>query len=414
MKLQIPGQSLVLLIGPSGSGRSTLAHRHFPPTDVVSDVNDGTSPEAAALHADVAARLARGACTVIDGVPLSAESRKRWMALAREHHVPLVAVVLDLPEALLLERNRSRPGTSARGLRNQAQQLQNALRSLPKEGFKHIHVLTPETVDAVSFERQRVPSHRQEEHGPFDIIGDIHGCFDELKALLTKLGYTVAPRADGSPGFDVGVPEGRRVVFLGDLIDRGPGVTGVLRLVMGMVEAGTALCVPGNHEIKLLKKLRGKDVRVARGLAMTLEQLEREPPEFSQAVADFIEARSPHYVLDDGRLVVAHAGLKESMHGRDSTEMRDFALYGETTGEADAYGLPVRADWAEQYRGSAVVAYGHTSVPEAEWVHNTVCLDTGCVFGGKLTALRYPERELVSVPALREYWESRKPLHPAP
>ncbi|NOK08670.1 AAA family ATPase [Corallococcus exercitus] len=409
MKIPIPEQSLVLLIGPAGSGKSTLANAHFLPEDVLS----GTGNEAK-LHDEVARRLQRGTLTVIDGVPLSAESRRHYVTLAREHHVALVAVALDTPEALCLERNRARTGShpSPRALRNQIQQLQNALKGLAKEGIRHVHALTPETVDAVSFEHRPLPSHRQDEHGPFDIIGDIHGCFDELKALLTELGYTVAPRAGGAPGYDVGTPAGRKVVFLGDLVDRGPGVTDVLRLVMGMVEAGTALCVPGNHEIKLLKKLRGKDVRVARGLAMTLEQLEREPPGFSQAVADFIEARSPHYVLDDGHLVVAHAGLKERMHGRDTPEVRDFALYGETTGEADAYGLPVRADWAQQYQGHATVVYGHTSVPEAEWVNNTVCLDTGCVFGGKLTALRYPERQLVSVPAQREYWKSRS--HAAP
>ncbi|RKH60455.1 AAA family ATPase [Corallococcus llansteffanensis] len=412
MKIQIPEQSLVLLIGPSGSGRSTLARKHFPPTDVLSAAADAE----ATLHAEVAGRLARGLLTVLDDVPFSAESRKRWAALAREHHVPLVAVVLDLPEALILERHRLRSGpvASPRGLRNQVQQLQHALRSLPKEGFKHLHVLTPETVDAVSFERQPVPGHLPHEHGPFDIIGDIHGCLEELTALLTKLGYTVAPRADGTPGFDVGAPVGRRAVFLGDLVDRGPGVTGVLRLVMGMVEAGTALCVPGNHELKLLKKLRGREMRVSAGLAVTLAQLEREPPEFQQAVADFIEGRPFQYVLDGGRLVVAHAGLKAEMHGRDSTEARDFALYGETTGEADAYGLPVRADWAARYQGPATVVYGHTPVPEAEWIHDTACVDTGCVFGGKLTAVRYPEREFVSVPAARVYWESRKPLHAAP
>jgi polynucleotide kinase-phosphatase len=410
MKIPIPEQALVLLIGPSGSGKSTLAHRHFLPEDVL----PGTGGNETKLHDTVARRLLQGTLTVIDGVPLSAESRRRFVTLAREHHVALVAVALDTPEALCLERNRARSDSHAspKALRNQVQQFQNALKGLAKEGIRHAHTLTPDLADAVAFEHRPLPSHRQDEHGPFDIIGDIHGCFDELHALLTRLGYTVAPRADGGPGFHVGTPEGRKVVFLGDLVDRGPGVTDVLRLAMGMVEAGTALCVPGNHEIKLLKKLRGKDVRVGRGLAVTLEQLDREPPEFSNAVADFIEARAPHYVLDGGRLVVAHAGLKEPMHGRDTQEVRDFALYGETTGESDAFGLPVRADWAEHYRGQATVVYGHTSVPEAEWIHGTVCLDTGCVFGGKLTALRYPERELVSVPARRAYWETRR--HEAP
>ncbi|NOJ93434.1 AAA family ATPase [Corallococcus coralloides] len=411
MMIPIPEQSLVLLLGPSGSGKSTLANAHFLPEDVLPGTGNETK-----LHDEVARRLAKGTFTVIDGVPLSAESRRHYVTLAREHHVALVAVAMDTPETLCLERNRTRSGSaSPKALRNQVQQLQSALKGLTKEGIRHVHVLTPETVGAVAFEHQPLRCHRQYEHGPFDIIGDVHGCFDELKALLTKLGYVIGPRLGYlryNEGFEVGGNEGRMVVFLGDLIDRGPGVVEVLKLVMGMVYAGRALFVPGNHEIKLLKKLRGKDVRVGRGLAMTLEQLEREPPAFVQDVAEFIEGGPTHYVLADGRLVVAHAGLKESMHGRDTPEVRDFALYGETTGEADAYGLPVRADWARDYRGPATVVYGHTPVPESEWVNNTLCVDTGCVFGGKLTALRYPERELVSVSAQREYWKSRS--HAAP
>jgi protein phosphatase len=186
----------------------------------------------------------------------------------------------------------------------------------------------------------------------------------------------------------------------------------VLRLVMAMVANGTALCVPGNHDVKLMKKLRGRDVKVSHGLAETLQQLESEPDEFRRAAADWIYSLVSHLVLDDGRLVVAHAGMKEKLQGRASGAVRDFALYGETTGETDEYGLPVRFDWASEYRGQAMVVYGHTPVPEAEWVNRTICVDTGCVFGGKLTALRYPERELVSVPAARTYYEPIKPLAP--
>ena len=115
-------------------------------------------------------------------------------------------------------------------------------------------------------------------------------------------------------------------------------------------------------------------------------------------------------MLDGGRLVVAHAGLIERYHGRASGRVRDFCLYGQTTGETDEYGLPVRYPWAQEYRGRAVVLYGHTPVPEPEWLNNTMCLDTGCVFGGRLTALNYPERTLVSVPAARVYHAPAKPF----
>ncbi|MBI5830833.1 MAG: polynucleotide kinase-phosphatase [Armatimonadetes bacterium] len=185
-------------------------------------------------------------------------------------------------------------------------------------------------------------------------------------------------------------------------------------VAMAMTAQGSALCVPGNHDVKLERALRGRDVRQTHGLAATMAQLASEPPELSGQVADFIGSLVSHYVLDGGRLVVAHAGLRAELHGRASSQVREFALYGETTGETDEYGLPVRYFWAGDYRSEATVVYGHTPVPDASWTNRTICIDTGCVFGGQLTALRYPERELVQVPARRCYYEPARPLHPPP
>jgi protein phosphatase len=423
MNLTIPELSLVVLVGPSGAGKSSFARKHFLPTEVLSsdycrglvsdDENDqhATTDAFAVLHTIAAKRLARGRLTVIDATNVQAESRKPLLALAREHHVLPVAVVFDLPEKLCHERNRTRPdrafGTHV--VRQQRAQLRQSLRILEREGFRYVHVLrSPEEVDAVTIARQPLWNNRRHEHGPFDIVGDVHGCREELDTLLQQLGY--------GPD-EAGVwrhPQGRKALFVGDLVDRGPDTPGVLRRVMDMVQGESALCVPGNHEWRLLRKLRGKDVKLTHGLAESLAQLEGESPEFLRRVGDFIDGLVSHYVLDDGRLVVAHAGLKESMHGRGSAGVRAFALYGETTGETDEYGLPVRHPWAAEYRGRAMVVYGHTPVQEAEWLNNTLCVDTGCVFGGKLTALRYPERELCSVPAARVYSEPVRPLDARP
>jgi len=239
--------------------------------------------------------------------------------------------------------------------------------------------------------------------GPFDIIGDIHGCYDETVELLLKLGYQIN-------ALEVSHPEKRIAIFLGDLVDRGPKSPAVLRLVMRMVGSGIALCVLGNHDVKLLKKLNGRNVNVNPGLARTLEQLEGESTDFITEVIAFFQALPFHFVLDKGRLVVAHAGLKERMHGKQSDAVTAFCLFGETTGEIDQFGLPVRGDWAVDYKGEALVVYGHTAVKEAEWRNRTIDIDTGCVFGGKLTALRYPELELVSVPARQVYSEPLRPI----
>ena len=423
MKLTIPELSLVVLIGPSGSGKSTFARRHFKPTEVLSSdfcrglVSDDENDQAATgdafqvLYFVAAKRLEAGRLTVVDATNVQPEARKPLVALARQYHCIPVAIVLDLPRKVCYERNRSRPEREfgPHVIAQQAQQLRRSLRNLEREGFRYVYVLSsPEEVEAATVERRPSWTDRRGESGPFDIVGDVHGCVDELRALLDELGYVVSPRAEG--GYTVQHPEGRRVIFLGDLVDRGPKIVEVLRLAVDMVESGAALCVPGNHEIKLLRKLQGKDVQITHGLAESLAQLEREPSDFRQRVAKFIDGLVSHYVLAGGKLVVAHAGMKEPMQGRASATVRQFSLYGETTGETDEFGLPVRYNWAADYRGRAIVVYGHTPVLEPEWLNGTINIDTGCVFGGRLTALRYPEKELVSVPAAQVYYQSAKPF----
>lgn len=423
--IRIPALSLVALVGASGSGKSSFARKHFLPTEVVSSdvcrglVSDDENSQAASadafevLYFIAAKRLAAGRLTVVDATNVRPEDRKRLVQLARDYHVLPAAIVFDLPERLCHERNALRPDRSfgPHVVRQQMQALHRSMRGLEREGFRNIAVLrTLADVDSAVIERQRLWNDRRTDTGPFDLIGDVHGCRDELIALLQALGYAVGGTREAP---QVTPPAGRRAIFLGDLVDRGPDSPGVLRLVMHMVQAGTALCVPGNHDIKLMRKLNGREVKLTHGLAETMEQMAHEPPEFAREVSHFVDGLVSHYVLDEGRLVVAHAGLKESLQGRASGAVREFALYGETTGETDEFGLPVRYDWARDYRGAAMVVYGHTPVPDAEWVNRTLCIDTGCVFGGRLTAMRYPERELVSVPAAREYYAPIKPLQAA-
>ena len=330
--------------------------------------------------------------------------------------------MLDLPESICHERNaiRSDRKFGPHVVRNQKSQLRRSLGALRKEGFRYIFTMpTPEEVEAVTVERIPLWTDKRAEHGPFDIIGDVHGCADELEELLRRLGYAESRLEGDDPlwGSRIFVPpRGRKAVFLGDLVDRGPRILDTVRLVRNMVWAGSALCVPGNHDEKLVRKLRGRNVQIKHGLAETLAEIDVLPEDvrapFSQQLADFLDDLVSHYVLDDGKLVVAHAGMKQEMQGRGSGRVREFALYGETTGETDEFGLPVRFNWAAEYRGPAMVVYGHTPVPEPDWLNRTVNIDTGCVFGGKLTALRYPEKEFVSVPAARTYSKPSRPFLP--
>ncbi|MFC8782896.1 polynucleotide kinase-phosphatase [Streptomyces nigra] len=413
--LPVTDLSLVVLVGASGSGKSTFARRHFRPTEVISsdfcrglvadDENDQSASRDAfdVLHYIAGKRLAAGRRTVVDATSVQQDARRQLVELAKRYDVLPIAIVLDVPEEVCAERNAARTDRAdmpRRVIQRHIRELRRSLRHLEREGFRKVHVLRGadevERATVVTEKRFNDLTHLT---GPFDIIGDVHGCASELEALLGMLGYV-----DGVH------PEGRTAVFVGDLVDRGPDSPGVLRRVMAMVKSGNALCVPGNHENKYGRHLKGRKVQHTHGLAETIEQMEGESEEFRAEVREFIDGLVSHYVLDGGRLVVCHAGLPEKYHGRTSGRVRSHALYGDTTGETDEFGLPVRYPWAEDYRGRAAVVYGHTPVPEATWLNNTICLDTGAVFGGKLTALRWPERELLDVPAEQVWYEPARPL----
>ncbi|MER7896499.1 polynucleotide kinase-phosphatase [Streptomyces sp. NPDC096046] len=413
--LPVTDLSLVVLVGATGSGKSTFARKHFTPTEVISsdfcrglvsdDENDQSATKDAfdVLHYIAGKRLAAGRRTVVDATSVQSDARRPLIDLAKQYDVLPIAIVLDVPEEVCAERNAARTDRAdmpRRVITRHTRELRRSLRHLEREGFRKVHVLRGvdevEQATVVTEKRFNDLTHLT---GPFDIVGDIHGCSAELEALLAKLGYV-----DGVH------PEGRTAVFVGDLVDRGPDSPGVLRRVMAMVKSGNALCVPGNHENKYGRYLRGRKVQHTHGLAETIEQMAGESEEFVAEVREFLDGLVSHYVLDGGRLVVCHAGLPEKYHGRTSGRVRSHALYGDTTGETDEFGLPVRYPWAEDYRGRAAVVYGHTPVPEATWLNNTICLDTGAVFGGKLTALRWPERELADVPAEQVWYEPAKPL----
>ncbi|MCL1982093.1 MAG: polynucleotide kinase-phosphatase [Clostridiales bacterium] len=420
MRIEIPELAVVALMGASGSGKSTFAKRFFKPTEVLSsdyfralisddENNQQVTPQAfETLYYVAGKRLELGLLTVIDATNVQKEARASVLHLAKEQNCHAVAIVLDMPEKLCKERNKKRTDRdfAEHAIARQGEQLRRSIKYLKKEGFRYVYVLKSEDeISDVEIARMPLWNNRKSETGPFDVIGDVHGCYDELCALLDKLGYSVEKESCTATPSD-----GRRAVFLGDLADRGPDNTKVLRLVMSMVQSGSAYCIAGNHDVKLLKKLRGANVQLTHGLDKTVEQLESQSGEFVEEVKAFLDGLLSHYVFDGGKLVVAHAGLKEKYQGRGSGRVRDFCLYGDTTGETDEYGLPVRLPWANEYRGKATVVYGHIPAPDVAAINNTFCIDTGCVFGGKLTAFRYPEKEIVQIEASKEYYAPIKPF----
>ncbi|REB09562.1 bis(5'-nucleosyl)-tetraphosphatase PrpE [Sporosarcina sp. BI001-red] len=237
----------------------------------------------------------------------------------------------------------------------------------------------------------------------YDIIGDIHGCYDELLDLLTTLGYSLK---SGIPIH----PSGRELAFVGDGMDRGPSSLQVMQLLFAMQDKNTLIYSPGNHCNKLYRYAMGNNVHHTHGLETTIAELDSLSTENRAQTLNrykqFYEALPLYHQLDDGKLIVAHAGLSEQMIGAPiSRDVRTFVLYGDVSGKTLPDGSPERRDWAKSYDGSPWIVYGHTPVFERRFMQHTVNIDTGCVFGGKLTALRWPELETVSV-------DSQQPFQP--
>ncbi len=223
-----------------------------------------------------------------------------------------------------------------------------------------------------------------------DIIGDIHGCFDELVELLNIMGY----KKQG----DIFIHEDGYVpVFVGDLVDRGPKNKAVLDLVRNMVLQTKAFATLGNHDEKFCRWLLGKKVKISHGIVETIAQLQNASDSWKDEMLDFL-TNLPLYILADNKeLAISHAGIKEHMIGEMNGEVRSFCLYGEQTGKYDDFGYPIRVDWAESYRGQVSVVHGHVAIDNVRHKNNVWNVDTSCVFGGYLSALRWNTKEIFSV-----------------
>ena len=385
---------------PGGTSRPP---RCCPPTRsaalVADDENDQSASADAfdALHYVAGKRLRAGRLTVVDATNVQPHARAGLVTVAREHDVLPVAIVLDVPEACAGSAPQARPDRDfGRQVARPAAPRPAPLARVSWPGrasARSTCCAAPDEIDAAAIAYEKLFNDRRDLTGPFDIIGDVHGCRAELETLLDRLGWRWSATTPDRP-VDASHPDGRTAVFVGDLVDRGPDSPGVLRLVMGMVAAGTALCVPGNHEEKLLRKLRGRNVRRHPRAGRDAGPARRRADAgFVAAVPAFIDGADQPL---RARRRAAGRRARRAQGGlprpgvRPGARVRPVRRHHRRDRRVRPAGaLPVgRATTA----GAATVVYGHTPTPAAEWVNNTICLDTGCVFGGALTALRYPAR----------------------
>jgi protein phosphatase len=329
--------------------------------------------------------------------------RQNLIRIARRYQIPVYLLIMDTPLSICHQRNRN-SNIEPLQIEIQFHQTQSISNIATQEGFSHIFSASKFVGNKGLMPLRKTLPIRRKHCSSCDIIGDIHGCFEELQQLLHLLGYRHTSEYDC-----YNHPADRKAIFLGDIVDRGPNSTAVIDLVIAMVKQNQAIYLPGNHCDKFVRYLQGNNVMINHGLENTLENLKiydaKAREYLSQQFIEMYEQAPPYLMLDNDKLLVSHAGLPEAFHGRLSNKIRSFALYGDVTGKIDECGRPMRRDWAKEYRGKTLVVYGHTPTLYPRFVNNTINIDQGCVFGGSLSALRYPERELVSIPAKYIYWQ---------
>ena len=371
MNIPVYDYTLILLMGVSRSGKTTFARKHF----FDYEINETDEP-------DLTKSL-----QVMDGNWLDGDKRREVLRKAKYANYLRIGIVFDLDEETLFGHGI----TPDSKYRSEVQIANSLKRRLKEEGFDQTYFLnSDEEIDSVIVERRKPVFDRKQEKGPFDIIGDVHGCLPELEKLIRKLGY----KKENDSYYH---PDNRKLVFVGDIVDRGPDSMGVLRLIMKLCSQNVALMVLGNHDDRLFRYLKGNKVEVKHGLETTAEELRSVSEEEKQDIMSFLENIPTYYVLDDGNLIAVHAGIKESYVGKYTKKIREFCLYGLTTGEISEIGIPVRLDWAKDYKGETLIVYGHTPRLAVYRQNNTICVDTGCVFMNRLSALRYPEMTVVDV-----------------
>jgi protein phosphatase len=427
MTEQLPrfeGPCIIVLIGPAGSGKSTWAAAQFPGEVVLSSdelrrwLTDDAEEQScskdafAVLNQLADLRLKYGRRVIVDATNVKHDARRVWWELARSRQLPCAAIWFDVPLDVCIARQQRRARkVSPNIIERQRAELGEIRERLEREPWDMVVRLAFEGDEVGAAARYEVlrpyePPARQEaaagglriyRPGAFDIVGDVHGCKDELLALMAALGW------QDSPGAGWTHPEGRLLVFVGDLVDRGPDSLGVLRLVAELCRHGRALLVRGNHDDKLRRLLRGNDVKVdALSPEARASLVEDALPMLEDA---------PYWALlapaEQGGwgVVVAHAAWRPQVASSKLDYARFYCLYGPTTGKTDVDGYPERVDWRPAYPADGpLCVVGHTPYLGPVVQHgNTLCLDTGCVFGGHLTALRWPERAFVQIPAARAY-----------
>ena len=234
---------------------------------------------------------------------------------------------------------------------------------------------------------------------PFAVIGDVHGCYIEFKSLVEKIRKEYGKNT--------------LIISVGDTVDRGDYNIETVKYCFHLKKEGNFIEVKSNHNKKFYRWLKGKNVNVSYGMQKTVEEFlsldEMEREKFRENYIKYYES-CPLYLIvntEKGKVVIAHAGIKDDMIGKTDKKVEDFVIYGETTGKFTEKGFPERVDWTKNRKvdeHSPVIVYGHVVFDEPYINNRCYGIDTGCVLGNKLTAYIPPENRFIFEKARKTYF----------
>lgn len=419
--MDIYTKGLVILAGMPASGKTTLRDKILKTPGLEHAVvisldelrakhgrnqsdQSATGKAVEEAHRLLEEHLSANHLVVWDATSLIPEHRKTLLDAAKKHRVHSHLIVLNTNLEKAKENDAYRKNQNQRYvgeeiLEKMSQNLEKTLQQVHKENYDTTDILTWEDLQNLQVVSKKLPFDHEEKTGPFDIIGDVHGTYTELKELIEKLGHKIVGE---HPNAYVETHGGRTLLFLGDLTDRGNENKKVLSVIHNTYKKGNALVVKGNHDDKLLRYLKGNPIKINDGMEKTIEELENDP-QFKETIKNWLATLPCHIILDGGKLVAAHAGLDETLQGRIGKKPDQIALYGNPSGVAND-----RRNFAADYKGEAFVVYGHYAGVKPVETPHSICLDTGSVFGNTLTALKWPEKTITQVQAKDTYTQSEK------
>ncbi|MEH7178152.1 polynucleotide kinase-phosphatase [Neobacillus vireti] len=439
--INLPHAGIVLLVGPSNTGKTTLLNQLIQENQIlasevissdqfrvlVSDIefiswNGRPKDESDALFHEyqqissaafdamdyvISKRCKLNKLTFIDATHLREEEHEKYLQMGKKYHVPVIAIVLNISETELLRRDAERDFSRGRNrIKQQYQHFKNTLRFIKKKHYRRVYLLGEDELEVLNVSRLENPLFIELDNG-IDFIGDIHGCYEEFLEILSKLGYQ-----ENDEGYYIH-PEGRKILSLGDVLSRGSRSIETLQFFQKHVAAGHAYMIDSNHGWKIARWLEGKNVKMAHGdenVAAEFEEYERkngteETEKLKEQIKELLLEAKSHYIIRKNgvnAVVAVHAGIKDHYIGKQSHRISDFCRYGDTDG-LDENGKPIRKDWSISHKSSELIIWGHDPKPQPLLVNNTLNIDQGVVFGGTLTAYRYPEKQFVSVKAKQDY-----------